>query len=55
MANLNQSVGFKAGSHKGDVNEIARERAEHRVGPLTSEQARNNYDEINWKSKRRTR
>lgn len=51
MANINKRVGYKFGSHPGDANDLARQNADHRVGPLTGELARDNYDRINWKSK----
>ena len=37
--------------NKGDVEDIARQNAEHKSKPLT-EKGRRNYDEINWRSKK---
>jgi len=52
MANLNlkTGVGYKPKYHKGDLNDIARGRAESRSRVLT-EEGRKNFDDIDWTKK----
>ena len=54
MANTNMKagVGYQPGSAQGDMNDIARRRADSRVGPMTDEETRKRYDDIRWKSKK---
>ena len=52
MSYINKTVGYKKPSHKGDVNILAKQRQSSRIGPILDDEARKNFDEINWKSRR---